>query len=58
MNPTCYRVAFGVFMDSMQGSNHQLPQGNDIDNAISLVQVLSRYHDNEVIGDREESPFL
>ena len=46
-----FLAAFGVFMDTMQGGSHQLPQGSDLDHAISLVQVLSCYYDDEVSGD-------
>ena len=48
VNEALFLAAFGVFMDTMQGGNHQLPQGSDLDNAIGLVKVLSRFYDNEV----------
>ena len=38
-------------MDTMQGDDHQLPQGCDLKHAVSLVRVLSRYYDDEVSGD-------
>ena len=37
-------------MDTMQGGSHQLPQGRDLDHAIGLVKVLSRFYDDEVTG--------
>ena len=50
-----FLAAFGVFMDTMQG--HQLPQGSDLDHAIDLVRVLSRYYDDEVSGAAFLLPF-
>ncbi len=38
-------------MDTMQGGCHQLPQESDLNHAIGLVKVLSRYYDDEVSGD-------
>jgi hypothetical protein len=51
MNPALFLAAFGVFMDTMQGGSHQLPQGSDLDDAIDLVKVLSRFYDDEVRGN-------